>query len=369
MSGSGEDKHDGPLAGVYRLDLHRPKRRRILPRAPAAPNEETPAPDRNAALSMLGTFDLDDVDFRSPDEILATLDPEPTVSGPGDRPQRSPVDERAVTRDIPAVEDVQSDEILRELEEHHQRRQTSLRPRAPRGSAELDPISRRNAPPRRKREVRSPASGESKRRGQRTRVVPSLAAAAVSTATARAVTWKRWHAPRASVGEAIDQRRLRSWAIATALVLMAAVVAVVGIAPVMDSGASKPRVATRPAATRTPGSALDTAAKAVIGALGNVERRVRASQRAHRAASARPHPHRTTQARTRAVSRRRAVTSSQSAPPVAAAARTPSTSSYTSSTTSGAPTSPSPAATYTQQQAGPTSLGSQVGTGCDPTCR
>jgi hypothetical protein len=25
-------------------------------------------------------------------------------------------------------------------------------------------------------------------------------------------------------------------------------------------------------------------------------------------------------------------------------------------------------ATYTHQQAGPTSLGSQVGTGCDPTC-
>ena len=188
MSGSGGDKHDGPLASVHALDPDRPKRRRSLPKAPAAPNQETPPPDRNAALSMLGTFDLDDVDFRSPDEILATLAPEPTVSGPDDPPQASPADERAVTRDIPAVEDVQSDEILRELEEHHQRGQTTARPSAPRGSAELQPALRRKVPPTRKREVRGRASGESKPRGGRKRLVLSLAAAAVFTATASAVT-------------------------------------------------------------------------------------------------------------------------------------------------------------------------------------
>ena len=128
--------------------------------------DETPAPDRNAALSMLGTFDLDDVDFRSPDEILATLAPEPTVSGPDDPPQASPADERAVTRDVPAVDDVQSDEILRELEEHHQRGQTTARPSAPRGSAELQPTLAAQAQPTRKRSSKpSPRRIEAARAG------------------------------------------------------------------------------------------------------------------------------------------------------------------------------------------------------------
>ena len=188
MSGSGREKHDGPLASVHALDPDRPKRRRSLPKAPAAPNHETPAPDRNAALSMLGTFDLDDVDVGSPDEILATLTPESTASAPGVPPQVSPADERAVTRDGPAVDDVQSDEILRELEEHHQRGQTTARPSAPRGSAELQPTLRCKVQPTRKREVRGPARGESKPRGGRKRLGLSLAAAAVFTVTAGAVT-------------------------------------------------------------------------------------------------------------------------------------------------------------------------------------
>jgi hypothetical protein len=137
---------------------------------------------------MLGTFDLDDVDVRSPDEILATLTPESTASAPGVPPQVSPADERAVTRDGPAVTDVQSDEILRELEEHHQRDQTTARPSAPRGSADLQPTLRRKVQPTRKREVRGSASGESKARGERKRLGLSLAAAAVLTVTAGAVT-------------------------------------------------------------------------------------------------------------------------------------------------------------------------------------
>jgi hypothetical protein len=137
---------------------------------------------------MLGTFDLDDVDVGSPDEILGTLTPESTASAPGVPPQVSPADERAVTRDGPAVADVQSDEILRELEEHHQRGQTTARPSAPRGSAELQPTPRRKVQPTRKREVRGPASGESKARGERKRLGLSLAAAAVFTVTAGAAT-------------------------------------------------------------------------------------------------------------------------------------------------------------------------------------
>ena len=188
MSGSGGENHDGPLASVHALDPDRPKRRRSLPKPPAAPNQETPPPDRNAALSMLGTFDLDDVDFRSPDEILATLAPERSVSQPDGPPQASQADEGAVTRDMPAVEDVQSDEILRELEEHHRRGQATARPSAPRGSAELQPRSRRHARPTRKRTVRSQARGESKPRGRRKRVALSLAVAAIFTVTAPAVT-------------------------------------------------------------------------------------------------------------------------------------------------------------------------------------
>jgi hypothetical protein len=137
---------------------------------------------------MLGTFDLDNVDVGSPDEILATLTPENMVSAPVVPPQVSPADEPSVTRDDPAVDDVQSDEILRELEEHHQRGQTTARPSAPRGSAELQPTLRRKVQPTRKREVRGPARGELKSRGGRKRLVLSLAAAAVFTVTAGAVT-------------------------------------------------------------------------------------------------------------------------------------------------------------------------------------
>lgn len=188
MSGSGGDKHGRPLASVHRLDPDRPKRGRILPKTPAAPNEQTPAPDRNAALSMLGTFDLDDVDFRSPDEALASLVAQPPASEGDDRPQASPTDQRAITRDIPAVDDVPSDEILRELEEHHQRGQTIPRPSAPRGSAELDPARRRRVPPAHKREIQGRGSGESKLRDGRSRLVLSLVVAAGIMATASAVT-------------------------------------------------------------------------------------------------------------------------------------------------------------------------------------
>jgi hypothetical protein len=92
-----------------------------------------------------------------------------------------------VARDTPAVDDAQSDEILRELEEHHQRGQPIARPSAPRGSAELQPAFRRRVSPARRREVRGRGSGESKLRGRRSRLVVSLAAA-VFMATASALT-------------------------------------------------------------------------------------------------------------------------------------------------------------------------------------
>jgi len=321
---------------------------------------------------MLGTFDLAGVEVGSPDEILASLDPAPIISRPDDPPNASRIDDRAVAADTPVVEDAESDEILRELEEHHRRGQASVRPSRPRGSAELEPVSRHNASRASEREVRSRLSGESSPRGARKRVGRSLAAAAVFTTTARAVTWKQWQALRASAGEAIAHGRWRTWAIAGAVVLSAATVTVVGIATEVNSGARKPRATAGPAATPTSSALLDIETKALIDAPGHLERQLRTSERAHRAASARAHSHRRTHARARAVSPRRAVTSTQGSTPVAAPASTSSTSStsstYTSSTSSPAPTTPHPAATYTHQEAGPTSLGSQVGTGCDPTC-
>jgi hypothetical protein len=137
---------------------------------------------------MLGTFDLDDVDSRSPDDILATLAPEPSVSEPDGSPRASQTDQRVVTREMPVVEDVQSDEILRELEEHHRRGQATAPPSAPRGSADLQPRSRRQARPTRERTVRSQARGESKPRGRRKRVALSVAVAALFAAAAMAVT-------------------------------------------------------------------------------------------------------------------------------------------------------------------------------------
>jgi hypothetical protein len=188
MSGSGGENHNGPLASVHALDPDRPKRRRSLPNAPAAPSQETPVPDRNAALSMLGTFDLEDVDVRSPDEILATLAAEPSVSEPEGPPRASQADQGAVTRDMPGVEDVHSDEILRELEEHHQRGQPTARPSAPRGSAELQPRSPRQRRATSERTVRNHARGEARTQGARKRAALLLAVAAMFTATAVAVT-------------------------------------------------------------------------------------------------------------------------------------------------------------------------------------
>jgi len=137
---------------------------------------------------MLGTFDLGDVDFRSPDEILATLDAIPAVSEADDPPKASAMDAQASTANVPAVEDVESDEILRELEEHHSREQTSTRTSPPRGSAEFRPTPRRNGSSTRRRKARSHASRQSKPRGGRKRHLVSLAVAAMFAASASAVT-------------------------------------------------------------------------------------------------------------------------------------------------------------------------------------
>ncbi|MDT5275275.1 MAG: hypothetical protein QOG95_2207, partial [Mycobacterium sp.] len=82
---------------------------------------------------------------------------------------------------------VQRDEILRELEEHHHRSQTTARPSAPRGSAKLQPALRRDVASTPKRTFQERPSDESKARGWRKRIGLSLAAAAAVAATAAAV--------------------------------------------------------------------------------------------------------------------------------------------------------------------------------------
>ncbi len=113
---------------------------------------------------MLGTFDLDGIDVQSPDEILANLEAAAAVSGRSDAPKDAPPEERATAADGTAVADVGSDEILRELEEHHRRGHPTVRPRAPRGSAELQPSARRSAPRAQRHTVRKGTPTASKRR-------------------------------------------------------------------------------------------------------------------------------------------------------------------------------------------------------------
>jgi hypothetical protein len=305
MSGSSGEKHNGPLASVHALDPDRPKRRRSLPKAPAAPNQETPAPDRNAALSMLGTFDLEDVDFRSPDEILATLAPEPSVSEPDGPPPASHADEAAVTRDTPAVEDVQSDEILRELEEHHQRGQATARPSAPRGSAELQTRSRRQARPTRKRMVRTQARGESKPRGRRKRVALSVAVAAMFTAIAMAVTLSQLG------GKSVPPRT------------------------VIRSG----RLAATSAFTLAPSKFLAAAANAIANEGRQLTRRVKSPVRHHRRVA--PARKRSTRHHsvTHASAAPAASTSATSSPSYSSSSSTAASSSQPATTTAGATSS------------------------------
>ena len=104
---------------------------------------------------MLGTFDLDGIDVPSPDEVLATVEGSAAASRDAHMSAHSPTQERRNLSDTPGVQDIDSDEILRELDEHHHRGQRTVRPRAPRGSAELQASARRSATRAPRRTVRN----------------------------------------------------------------------------------------------------------------------------------------------------------------------------------------------------------------------
>jgi len=160
------DPGSGPTASVHELDAARGRHREDVARRPKAPRD-APTPDRTAALNMLGTFDLDGIDAQSADEILANLEAAAAVSGRSAPLKDASPEERASAADRAAVADVDSDEILRELEEHHRREQLTVRPSALRGSAERRPSARRPAPRAPRRTGRKATRTASTRRGRR----------------------------------------------------------------------------------------------------------------------------------------------------------------------------------------------------------
>jgi hypothetical protein len=118
---------------------------------------------------MLGTFDLEGIDVPSADEVLATVEGSAAATRDADPSAPTRTDERPSLSGHPGVQDVDSDEILRELEEHHRRGQPAVRPRAPRGSAELKGSARRSATRASRRAVRTDSASGSQHRRRRSR--------------------------------------------------------------------------------------------------------------------------------------------------------------------------------------------------------
>ena len=103
------------------------------------------------------------------DEVLATVEGWATASRDADISAHPPTQERRNLSDTPGFQDIDSDEILRELEEHHHRGQRTVRPHAPRGSAELQASTRRSATRAPRRTVRNDSASGSQHRSRRRR--------------------------------------------------------------------------------------------------------------------------------------------------------------------------------------------------------
>ena len=168
------------MASVHELDAARAREKQSVSQPPEGPRE-SPTPDRATALNMLGTFDLEGVDVASPDEVLATVD-----GSAADSAKHPPPEDRRVA-DGAAVQDVDSDEILRELEEHHRHRHPAVRPSPPRGSAELQPRARRAATRAGRRAVRKRTPPGSPRLARHRRATLVAAALVPLTIAASAV--------------------------------------------------------------------------------------------------------------------------------------------------------------------------------------
>jgi hypothetical protein len=166
----GRDPEGGRIASVHELDAARGRHQQDVSR-PLEGAPASPKPDRAAALNMLDTFDLDGIDVPSPDEVLSTVE-----GSTADSAEHAPPEDRPIVVDGTAVRDVDSDEILRELEEHHRRGHPTVRPSAPRGSAELQPKPRRAATRAQRRMVRKETPTRPQHRGRPTRATLIVAA-------------------------------------------------------------------------------------------------------------------------------------------------------------------------------------------------
>jgi hypothetical protein len=338
MAGIGRNKHDRPLASVHRLDTNRPRRAGSLPEPSAALNDETAAPEPNAGLSMLGTLDLGDVEFRSPDEILASLDAVPAA----DSRNASLVDERAVAADALAADDVQSDEILRELEQHHQRTQLTPAAAAPRGSAELGRGVARRAQTSWRRRIRSNNKTHDVWRPRRGSLLCAAAAAVLVCAVVGSIAIPGQHRAPGSLLHASRSATLTASAVRSA---------------------------------GTPAKSANLGAKSATDGARRSERASR-SRKLHARGSGRRHVGRHTVTST---SGRRSSTG-QHAGSAAASENGVTNASYVSSTAADEPAVERPASTIAQPRSttssgssdsdagGPSGLGGEVGGNCNPKC-
>jgi hypothetical protein len=331
------------MASVHELDTARARQKRSSRQAPAAPKQP---PDRSTGLSMLSTFDLDNVEDASPDEILAALDNPPSTPDHVGASPTAAADEPAAVAGAATTERVESDEILRELEEHHRRAQPTVRRGAPRGSAELQAKSPcKPAPARRQTRIPKPdAATEAGGRRRRAALTLLIAALAIVTSSAFALSQLSGARPRPS-GHAAP------------LTLSSDHV----LAPLMPTGTFTSMAAAITVYARQP-----TATE-------------RFPSKPHRR-EARPRPLR----RHGAAQHKTASAGASTTQPSASASTTSTTPSYTRppsySTYGSASAQSSHAAstggsgsqahpTMTGAPAGPTSLGRQVGNNCNPVCR
>jgi hypothetical protein len=345
MPGIGRDKHDRPLASVHRLDPNRPRREGSLPEPSAALKGETPALDPNAGLSMLGTLDLGDAELRSPDEILASLDAVPSVSGSAHSRDASLVDERVVAADALPADDVQSDEILRELEQHHQRTQLTPAAAAPRGSAELGRGVARRAQTSWRRRIRSNNKTHGARRPRRGSLLFAAAAVVLVCAVVGSIAIPGQHRAPGSLLHVLHASR-------TATLTAAAV---------RSAG--------------TPAKSANLGAKSATDGARRSERASR-SRKLHARGSGRQHVGRHTVTSTSG----RPSSTGQHAGSGAANENGVTNASYVSSTGADEPAVERPASTIAQplsttssgssdsNAGGPSGLGGEVGGNCNPKC-
>lgn len=179
MPPSGDER---PGRGGILADELGARRQRQRAELPAQPTRSTPPTEdpkryelaRGLSSSALPT-DQEELDGASADETLARHVPMPpgwSLADAPPPPPPQPASPAGASMPAPAAGGVQADEILRVLENHHQRVQPTIRQGAPRGSADLQPPTAPNPKPPRPISPSAPPARRS------SRITPSRAAGA-----------------------------------------------------------------------------------------------------------------------------------------------------------------------------------------------